>query len=418
MKKLLIISFDLIREGESNKSLAISSLIAYLKNDKRYGEDFVVQDLSIDMFKLSNKTQANDLKPHFEGLDFSKIDFIALSAYIWNEYLTNNLMYLLRKDFGFSGSFILGGYQISYSNNPEEEYPEAEYFISGYAEEGLQKILIGHVNNARINSIVDFNQVPSPYLTNELIITPNQKMVRMETKRGCPYRCSFCAHRDLTYNKVFKHQLDKVFSEIAFFKEMKVKKINIIDPIFNAGDQYLAVMEEFVRTNSTSLISIQTRFETIIGEKGDKFLNYCEQLNINLEFGLQTAVQSESNLIKRKNNPDKIKTVMAKLNERGIKYEISLIYGLPMQTLDSFKQSIDFVLENKCTNVTAFPLMLLKGTELYQEKSKYGFVEEEMGEYNIPIVTKSNSFTEKDWFQMKLIASNLLPNNRTRLNFS
>lgn len=412
MKKLLIISFDLIREGESEKSLAISSILSYLKKDKRYGEDFFVYHLPINMFKLDKNTVVSDLKPYLDIFNFHSFDFVALSAYIWNEYLTNNLMLMLRNDFGFQGEYILGGYQISYSSNPESEYPNAKYFINGYAEEGLLRLLTEEVKDSRINSFVDFTQVPSPYLTRELEINDFQKMVRMETKRGCPYRCTFCAHRDLTYNKVYKHQLEKVFSEISFFKEKQVNKINIIDPIFNAGKRYLDVLNEFVETRTSSLISMQARFETISGENGEKFLDYCGQLNTNLEFGLQTANEEESKVINRKNNPQKIKAIMQKLNEREISYEISLIYGLPKQTLDSFKKSVEFVYENGCTNITAFPLMLLKGTELYQQKNQFGFKEQGLGEYNIPVVTQSNSFSEKEWYQMKIIASSLTPNNR------
>ncbi|MEM6722034.1 MAG: radical SAM protein [Bacteroidota bacterium] len=412
MKKLLIISFDLIREGENEKSLAISSILSFLKKDKRYGEDFLVYHLPINMFKFDKNIAVNDLKPYLEIFNFHDLDFVALSAYIWNEYLTNDLMQMLRKDFGFLGNYILGGYQISYSNNPELEYPEARYFINGYAEQGLLKLLTEEVSGYRINSFVDFTQLPSPYLTKELEITDFQKMVRMETKRGCPYKCTFCAHRDLTYNKVYKHQLDKVFSEISFFKEKQVNKINIIDPIFNAGNYYLNVLNEFVETKNSSLISVQARFETIHGENGKKFLDYCSQLNVNLEFGLQSANREESQLINRKNNPQKIKAIMQELNERKINYEISLIYGLPNQTLDSFKESVEFVFENGCTNITAFPLMLLKGTELYQQKKQFGFKEQKLGAYNIPVVTQSNSFSEKEWYQMKAIASNLTPNNR------
>lgn len=412
IKKLLIISFDFIREGENEKSLAIASILSYLKNDKRYGEDFLVYHLPINMFFLDKNTTANDLKKYLDIFNSHNFDFVGLSAYIWNEFLINDIMLMLRNDFLFQGQFVLGGYQISYSSNPEVEYPNNKYFISGYGEQGLLKLLTEEVKNNRIDSFVDFTKVPSPYLTKELQIKDFQKMVRMETKRGCPYRCTFCAHRDLKYNSVYKQPLNKVFSEISFFKEKKVGKINIIDPIFNAGNDYLPILKEFVETRTSSLISMQTRFENISGEKGEKFLNYCGQLNCNLEFGLQTANEEESKLINRKNKTEKIKTVMQKLNEKKISYEISLIYGLPNQTLDSFKESIEFVYQNGGTNIYCYPLMLLKGTKLYQQKNQFGFKEQNIGEYNIPVVTQSNSFSEKEWYQMKQIAESLRPNNR------
>ena len=171
-------------------------------------------------------------------------------------------------------------------------------------------------------------------------------------------------------------------------------------------------MEEMNRINLSSLISVQARFETIQGEKGEKFLDLCEKLNFNLEFGLQTAIEEESIIINRKNNPVKIKKVMEKLKERQINYEVSLIYGLPLQTVSSFQKSIEFSLKNGCNNLTAFPLMLLKGTELYQQKAKYSLTEQKIGDYNIPVVTQSNTYSEKDWYKMKVIAEQLEVNER------
>ncbi|OQY51789.1 MAG: hypothetical protein B6247_18545 [Candidatus Parabeggiatoa sp. nov. 2] len=54
MKNVLIISFDLIRNGEVTQSLSIASLLAYLKSDHRYGEEFTVYHLPFNMFHLKN----------------------------------------------------------------------------------------------------------------------------------------------------------------------------------------------------------------------------------------------------------------------------------------------------------------------------------------------------------------------------
>lgn len=413
MKNLLIISFDLIRDGESQKSLAIGSLLSFLKNDIRCGNEFQAKHISINMLKIRDKGKVENFYPLLSHINFLKIDFIALSAYIWNEYLTNNFIKYLRTTFGFRGKIILGGYQISYSKNPLLEYPDCQYFINGYGEQALLDIITQEsIENIFTQSTLNFSSLPSPYLNKEIPISVNQKMVRLETKRGCPYRCTFCAHRDLTFNKVHKHSLDKIFKEIAFFEKMNVQKINIIDPIFNAGKEYLKVMEEMNRIHFKPLVSVQARFETIKGKQGQKFLDLCERLNFHLEFGLQTSIPSESEIINRKNNPIEIKRVMAELKNRAIDYEISLIYGLPEQTIDSFKKSIDFVFDNGCSNLTAFPMMLLKGTELFYQKERFGFKEREIGEFNIPIVTKSNSFSEKDWFSMHEIAQSLDANYR------
>jgi coproporphyrinogen III oxidase-like Fe-S oxidoreductase len=103
---------------------------------------------------------------------------------------------------------------------------------------------------------------------------------------------------------------------------------------------------------------------------------------------------------------------MQRLNDAGVSYEVSLIYGLPGQTLASFAESICFLRDNGCEKITAFPLMLLRGTELFADKSRWGFTERPEGRFGIPVVFESNSFSENDWWTMRQIAEELAPTER------
>ncbi len=82
MKKLLIISSDLIRKGESKTSLAIGSINSYLKSDERYGGDFTFENLSLNMFNLSKDSKVKDFREELLVYNFKEIDYIAISAYI------------------------------------------------------------------------------------------------------------------------------------------------------------------------------------------------------------------------------------------------------------------------------------------------------------------------------------------------
>lgn len=416
MKQSIIVSFDLIRPGELNQSFAIGSLLAFAKQHKEYGNDFAIHYISINSFETLTHFDANYFEKHFKAINFSEIDTIAISAYIWNEPLINPLIKYLRQ-IGFHNKIALGGYQITYGNavQLEQEYPDCDIFISGYGELGFVKAIQSQKTTRKqfINESVDFAQLPSVYLTNELTIPMHQPMVRMETKRGCPYRCTFCAHRDLTKNKVHVHHLDKVFQELSLFRSKNVKRINILDPVFNAGNQYLQVLEEIDRLRFTeTTFTLQTRFELIQGKVGQQFLSLAERTNSHLEFGIQTIIPAEYKLVNRPNKPDHIASLFHDLNQSGISYEVSLIYGLPNQTVDSFRQSIDFLASNGCTNMTAYPLMLLKGTELYHQKDDWQMKEESIGEFDIPVVTSSNSFNKDDWHRMNELAEELRKNDR------
>ncbi|MEP0478962.1 MAG: hypothetical protein ABJD23_02025, partial [Nonlabens sp.] len=265
MRKLLLISFDFIREGEPNTSLAIGSIMSYLYTKEEYGSEFEVKHHTINMFSLNSNTTSLDIAQEIAYVDFNSFNFIAISAYVWNEKYLNDLMHILRIKYSFSGKFILGGYQISYSNNPSVEYPNCDLFVDGYGEDTVYQILMGKYKAGLVKSSLEFSDIPSPYTTGIIPISENQSKVRIETKRGCPYKCTFCAHRDLTNNKVLIKANDRVFEELIFFKNMNVNKINILDPIFNAGKDYLVILNKMVSIGLTSLVSIQTRFETISG---------------------------------------------------------------------------------------------------------------------------------------------------------
>ena len=101
-----------------------------------------------------------------------------------------------------------------------------------------------------------------------------------------------------------------------------------------------------------------------------------------------------------------IEKALAMLNLSGISHEISLIYGLPGQTLDSFSASVDFLRRKSSGIIKAYPLKLLPGTPLYKEKEKYDFEEQE-SEFGIQRVVSSNSFTYEEWLKMKEIADAL-----------
>jgi coproporphyrinogen III oxidase-like Fe-S oxidoreductase len=113
-------------------------------------------------------------------------------------------------------------------------------------------------------------------------------------------------------------------------------------------------------------------------------------------------------IIHRNNNEENINQILSILNDRNIDYEISVIYGLPHQTLDTFKATVAKLRVMDCKRIKAYPLMLLKGTKLYKEKTQWGLKECSLHEnHNIPTVISSNSFDEKEWNDMKTYAGGL-----------
>jgi radical SAM superfamily enzyme YgiQ (UPF0313 family) len=397
---ILIISFDIIKVGECSISYSIASLLAALKF--KTNEKINIVQWS---FNIIESCFRQELKDKISSNNLNEYDKIAMSVFVWSEWIVKELLESINF-IKYKGTIILGGRQIiGEKYNLKNDYPLCKIFVIGYGENCIKKAVFSN-NYTPIflyGNCDELKNVPSPYITNELNVIDNQEMVRMETKRGCPYSCSFCAHRDLSNNKVCDFPYTRIISELNLFKQKNVGKINIIDPVFNTGNKYIDILEYIYNKRIDSLISIQVRFEQIKGEEGEKFIDLCSKVNIVLELGIQSLIEKEWDIINRRNDINNIEKVIRTLNKKKIKYETSLIYGLPEQSLSTFQKTISHLQSMGCEKIKKYPLMLLKGTKLYNEKEKWG-LKERIFEDNIPIVVESNSFSEEEWNKMKQTA--------------
>lgn len=422
-RKLLLLSMDWTRPKDPAMSLGQASILANLYRHKIsvFPKAWSVNHVSFDYQDVYKFVMANaDVKTD-----------LALGAYVWHEPQTQQLLSDLKQN-SFPGRIILGGPQISYTKaNIEHFYPQADIFIRGYAEEALAQLLISteekpdilgvHYAGSKdlgISAKIDIESLPSPFLAG---IIPPQPFIRWETQRGCPFRCSFCQHRESDSSmkrRQFSHP--RIMEEIDWILQNRIiNDIAVLDPTFNSGPYYLQILEAFIAGKYRGKLALQCRAEMINSE----FLGLIEELNktayVVLEIGLQTVNKEEQRLIQRPNNMTKVLQVFSEIRNRKIDTEVSLIFGLPNQTVASFQNSIQFCKDQGIPTIYAYPLMLLRGTPLYENKEKLGLIEStdikiniDRVQQNIPHVVASPSFTVEDWYTMSKIAESLESYNR------
>lgn len=418
-RQIKLISLDWTRPKDPPLSLGHASIVANLLAN------------SIDVKERSWSVN----HPEFHVNDvlefiFSSYDAntdVAFGAFVWNEHHVQSILQSL-KSHKFPGRIILGGPQISYVKaNLEQFYPNADIFIRGYGEDALVQLLkstevfplirgVHYANQPSLHTsaVADLNHLPSPFLSGLL---PKQKFLRWETQRGCPFRCSFCQHRESDPSQKRRaFPVSRIQQEIEWMtSDNVVEDLAILDPTFNSGDQYMQILEQFASAKYRGKISLQCRIEMIKPE----FLDLVEAINQNgrvvLEFGLQTIHKHEQQIIQRPNNLRKISSILADIQNRRIETEISLIFGLPGQTLQSFEESVSFCKELNVPTIHAFPLMLLRGTPLFEQKDSLQLVESSDVKFehipriqqDIPHVISSPTFSYEDWLRMGEIAERL-----------
>ncbi len=413
MRRTLLVSCDLLRESDPTPGYSVACLLARLRQDPGYGTDFSVRHVSVNLLRYPPASHPDSLRRAVEGLDLSSFDVLALSCFIWSESLVNPFLEWVRQ-VGFRGRIVLGGSQITYGiagsaslddgRELSRAYPRADQFVPGHAENALLEICRRETPGRVISRWAPLQALPSPYLDKVIEFPEAAGSVRMETQRGCPFSCDFCAHRDIVTSMVERTTVERALQEFFLLQEAGVRKVNVLDPVFNAGPRALAVLDAAVEAGLSARLSLQCRFENLT----TAFLDTCEALNVELEFGLQTTDETEAAEINRPNDMAAVERWIAELNRRGLTYEVSMIYGLPLQTLDSFRRGIHWLRDRGVETIKAWPLMLLRGTRMHSRKARYGMRERTEGPYNIPVVVASTSFTEHEWDGMKTASVDLL----------
>jgi len=412
MRKCLIISFDFSKDGYPPISYSVASILAKFKNS-----DFIeIERYSCDMneFLEGSEDTIAEIETHivecFEDEFIKNINdysFIALSAYAWSEKLVNAFIKTLRST--FTGKIILGGYEVTALKKEQllKIYPDVDYYVKGYAEKSLEEIFKNTAKEKILDMLPDDDtEFVSPYLSETLPLTTEK--IYWESKRGCPYKCDFCEWGNAEKGKIIRINRERIDSEIDLFKQKNIQHIHVLDATFLVNEEDIRTLEKLLEIPNCNIV-LQSHFNSINGSRKNKFLKLCQNHRdrISLEFGLQTIHENEMEVLQRKNNIEHIKTVMEELNSRNIKYEITIIFGIPGQTVTSFKDTIKFIENHGCEKFRAFPLRLPQNSKMKEKAEELKIKESQSQDelYSLQIVTESYSFTYSDWEEMYSIAN-------------
>jgi hypothetical protein len=335
---------------------------------------------------------------------------LALGAYVWCEPLLQELLPRLRREHP-GARIVVGGPQVTFAEDVQGLYPDADCVVRGAGEQALVDLAkadddqpvagvtwAGGVDFGT-QARVELHQLPSPFLDGTVDVRRGG-FLRWETKRGCRFACSFCQHRNPSARDFQRLAPGRIREELELFALRGVADIAVLDPIFHDGEESLAVLREARRLDLRARLSLQARLEMV----DPAFLDAARGLHLRFEFGLQTIHDMEGRAVDRPNNMRVVEERLALIRAAGHPFEVSLIYGLPNQTLESFRESVAWCLSMGVPTIKAFPLMLLRGTKLERERSRWGLVEDTAP---IPQVVASRSFGAEDHARMGALAEAL-----------
>jgi radical SAM superfamily enzyme YgiQ (UPF0313 family) len=336
----------------------------------------------------------------------SKCDVVGFSTYVWNKNYNYALARRL-KEINPRCIIIFGGPEMPITKkNIFEKLPFIDVVIKSEGEIILRQLLDAITNNTswedicglvincagaavdtgdgeRISSLED---MPSPYLTGvfDKIMAETTDVewnATVETNRGCPYACTFCDWGSLTYNKVKKFNLEKVFAELEWIGANGCGFVTITDANFgmfverdNAiADKLIEVQEKYGCPNSFSMSWAK--------DQKPEVFDIVFKLIKNPKFnqGLTVSVQSMDldvlENIKRKNLAQhKIENIFALCDKNNVPVYTEIILGLPGETKDTWKEGFYKIYRaGNHTGINILHAQMLENAEMnLLQKKLYG----------------------------------------------
>lgn len=379
-----------------HSSLAVYSLYeTALEYEKKYGGD--IGQLSLKEYTI-NDIYENVL---LDIMD-QKADSIAFAVYIWNIDFARKLIGDIRA-IDPNCLIILGGPEVSHGTDLLYDY-----IIIGEGERAFYGLLC-YLNNYNL-SVKDFNftidkdkvyadlipdlkEIPFPYNKNNIKNFEN-RIIYYESSRGCPYSCAYCLS---SVEKGLRFlDLDRVYKDLDFFIENRVKQVKFVDRTFNCNPKRAYRIFEYIIEHARDC---ETNFHFEVGadlfdEETLKLLASAPLALIQFEAGIQSTYEKALIESVRKTDLDKVFYNIKKIiSMDNINMHVDLIAGLPYETLDIFKKSFNDAYSLKAHQLQLGFLKILRGTPLNDLADKHGYVFSNNSPYTI---LKNNYLSNED----------------------
>ncbi len=365
-----------------NVPLAAGYLIMYAKHcglDQDY-------DFSILEPSLANQLSEQGLVDEILGRN---PDIVAFSCYLWNIDRSLWIAQALRAQRP-NLTIVIGGPEVTADNQWVLNHPAVNYAVCGEGEQTFAELLVdlkrqgapkpgllGLYARGRTLGpppfrppLSNLDVVSSPYLAG-IIDAADERMMLIETIRGCIFKCKFCYYPK-SYDDLYFVSMDKVIANLKHAAEKNVTEIVLLDPTLNQRRDFHGFLKLLADHNPNKQWTYfgELRGEGITAETARllKAANFTE-----VEIGLQSVDPHAQTLMDRKNSMKAFERGAKAMLDVGINVKVDLIVGLPGDTEQTVRDGLNYLHRTGLyDDVQVFQLAILPGTAFREEAQQLG----------------------------------------------
>ena len=314
-----------------------------------------------------------------EAIEAEQAELIAFSVYLWNRpqivHLAQELKALDSPPFILAGGpeasadcsklLASGAFDAILRGEGEESFAQlAERMVRNETLAGIAGLYLDPQQPLPEACCCDIEQLESPWLSN--CLSPVEGGALWEVARGCPFNCNFCYDAKGTAG-VRPLPLSRLGAELELFCRNGTEQVWVLDSTFNAPQKRGQQLLQLLLDKAPQLhYHLEAKAEFI----DQKTIDLLSQLSCSIQLGLQSADSVVLAGLNRKINPQKFWAGVELLASSGLTFGLDLIYGLPGDSYAGFCSSLERTLNYRPNQVDIFPLAVLPGTKLYQQKTE------------------------------------------------
>ena len=321
----------------------------------------------VEYHEIADLKKLLELPTHFDLVAISTFTAQLKEAYAVADYYRANGI-----------AVVMGGITVSSLSEEAREHCNAVVIGEG---EPLWPEVLRDFENGRLKPFYaqspsgqyDLCEAPMPRF--DLLDPEKYNRITVQTSRGCPHRCEFCASSILLTPRYKLKPVEKVIAEIREIKKIWTRPFIEFadDNSFVHREHYKQLLRALARENVRWFTEADVRVaedDELLGLMRD---SGCQQVLIGLESPARTSLDG----IELKNNwkarqQEFYKSAIEKIQSYGVTVNGCFILGLDTHTPDIFDDVFHFVRESGLYEVQVTFLTPFPGTPLYHRLRQEG----------------------------------------------